>query len=105
VTRAGPLVTAFALLLAGCGGVDGEQLFAPSPLTPPGFCPDSEDCGNQPPPAKLQEGPCPISHASKPTTTPEPAETEAPADRETWPPPDSTSPDAGDPEPIEVAHG
>jgi len=72
VSRAALLL---ALLLAGCWGVAGDPLFAASPLTPPGLCPETEDCNL------------------------------APAEGETWPPPDSTSPDAGDPEPVEVAHG
>ena len=39
---------ALFVLLTGCGGVAGAELFAPSPLTPPGLCPDSEGCGYEP---------------------------------------------------------
>ncbi len=33
---------ALCALFAGCGGVDGEELFAPSPIAPPGLCPEGE---------------------------------------------------------------
>ena len=74
--RRWPGAVALLALLAGCGGVAGADLFAPSPLTPPGLCPASAegDCSNVP------TGPLTL----------------VPADGEKDALPDAPPPDAGD---------
>ena len=83
--RRWPGAVALLALLAGCGGVAGADLFAPSPLTPPGLCPASAegDCSNVPtgPLTLVPVSSCPDA---------------GPANGETDAPPDATPPDAGD---------
>jgi hypothetical protein len=67
------------LLLAGCGGVAGEDLFADTPITAPPICPIAEDegaCDEQPTgPLHLASEPAP-GHATPPKLAD--VETEAP---------------------------
>jgi hypothetical protein len=69
-----------SLLLAGCGGVAGEDLFADAPITPPGICPVSEDQGacDEQPIGPLHLAPAAAPYAAPAEAPPNPAADDAP---------------------------
>ncbi len=74
-------VALFSLsFLAGCGGVAGEDLFAPSPITAPPICPIAEDEGacDEQPTGPLHLAPAAASYATPAGSPPNPAADDAP---------------------------